>query len=163
MTSNRIKKFEALVRRANRVTEQKNPTYDDHPFDERDIHEQVVKYAQQLFDDGHYVQAALEAWKLIDKVIQKLSSSSESGFKLMMATLSEASPIIKFNSLTTQTEKDEQKGFQFLFAGGVMAIRNPRAHEIGIKDDPDICLDHLGLASFLLRRLEAAGYDVSIN
>ena len=80
-----------------------------------------------------------------------------------MAALSESSPLVRLNPLVSQTEKDEQKGFQFLFAGGVMAIRNPRGHEITIKDDPDTCLDHLSFASFLLRRLETAGYDISIH
>lgn len=162
MTRNNINRFEVLARRAHLVTEQRNSSSDEHPFEERNIHEQIARIALPLFDDGHYAQAALEAWKLLDKVIQKLSSSSESGFKLMMATLSEASPVIRLNGLISQTDKDEQKGFQFLFAGGVMAIRNPRAHEINIKDDPDTCLDHLSIASFLLRRLESAGHDVNI-
>ncbi len=41
------------------------------------------------------------------------------------------------------SEKDEQKGFQFLFAGSVLAIRDPRGHEYNFVDSPDKCLDHL--------------------
>ena len=113
---------------------------------------------RQLFDDGHFAQATFEALKLIDKVVQRLSGSGESGFKLMMSVFAESSASIKLTALSTATEKDEQKGFQFLFAGGVLAIRNPRGHEVALKDDPDTCLDHLAFASLLLRRLEAAGY-----
>jgi hypothetical protein len=40
----------------------------------------------------------------------------------------------------------------------MQGIRNPRAHEPTIVDDPDICLDHLSFVSLLLRRLEQAGY-----
>ncbi|MGD9502271.1 MAG: TIGR02391 family protein [Methyloceanibacter sp.] len=57
----------------------------------------------------------------------------------------------------TKTEKVEQEGFMFLFAGGMLAIRDPRAHKTGLTDDPDTCLDHLSLASMLLRRLDEAG------
>lgn len=35
-----------------------------------------------------------------------------------------------------------------------MAIRNPRGHEFGLQETPDQCLDHISLASLLLRRLD---------
>ncbi len=76
----------------------------------------------------------------------------------MMAAFSEASPKLRLTPLSTQSEKDEQEGYRFVFAGGVRAIRNPRGHEHSAKDDPDICLDHLSFVSLLLRRLEQAGY-----
>ena len=50
------------------------------------------------------------------------------------------------------------KGFQFIFAGTVLAIRNPRGHEVNLIDSPDNCLDHLNLASLLLRRIQKSGY-----
>jgi len=76
---------------------------------------------------------------------------------LMMQAFAGSPPPIKLNSLATTTENDEQKGVQFLFAGSMLAIRNPRGHEHSLRDDPDLCLDHLSLASMLLRRLEEAG------
>jgi len=48
-----------------------------------------------------------------------------------------------------------------LFAGSVLAIRNPRGHEYAIHDSPDECLNHPGVASILLRRLESAGFKLS--
>jgi hypothetical protein len=56
------------------------------------------------------------------------------------------------------SEVDEQKGYRFVFAGSVWAIRNPRGHEHGVNDDIDTCLDHLSFISMLIRRLEGAGY-----
>jgi len=73
----------------------------------------------------------------------------------MMAVFSVDTPKIKLTPLSNNSEIDEQKGYQFLFSGAVMAIRNPRGHEIEINDDPDTCLDHLAFASMLLRRLDA--------
>lgn len=76
----------------------------------------------------------------------------------MMAAFDEAKPKLQLTPLLTDSDKDEQKGYRFVFAGGVQAIRNPRGHEYAVTDDPDTCLDHLSFISMLLRRLEAAGF-----
>jgi uncharacterized protein (TIGR02391 family) len=135
-------------------------TEDVHPFDSRDIHPKLPQVVRDLFDDGHYAQATFEAFKYIDKEIQRLSGDSESGFKLMMKVLPENTPLIQLTPCMTSSEKDEQKGYQFLFAGSILAIRNPRGHEHSVKDDPDTCMDHLSLASLLLRRLEKSGHRI---
>jgi uncharacterized protein (TIGR02391 family) len=111
-----------------------------------------------LFDDGHFAQSTFEAFKFVDKEVQRFARLTESGFRLMMQALAADNPLIRLNPLTTASEKDEQKGFQFLFAGSVLAIRNPRGHEHSVVDSPDQCLDHLSLASLLLRRLDDAGF-----
>jgi uncharacterized protein (TIGR02391 family) len=124
-----------------------------HPFDERNIHPDISAVALKLFDDGHYPQATFEAFKLIDNKVKDVSGIQETGFKLMMAAFNEASPKIKLNNLATQSDKDEQLGFRYIFAGSMSAIRNPRGHDL--KSDPiDLCLDHLSFASVLLRTFE---------
>ena len=159
--ANLLTTFERIARRAGQYTEVRpEPTEENHPFDSRDIHPKLPQVVRDLFDDGHYAQATFEAFKYIDKEIQRLSVLSESGIKLMMKVFSENSPFIHLTPCMTTSEKDEQKGYQFLFAGSVLAIRNPRAHEHSIHDDPDTCLDNLSLASMLLRRLEKSGQRI---
>lgn len=154
-----LQAFEAIVRRAGRYTEARTePTGGTHPFDERDIHPGLPSIVRNLFDDGHFAQATFEAFKFIDKQVQRHSKLGESGFKLMMQAFVETSPAVQLTSLLTASERDEQKGFQFLFAGSVLAIRNPRGHEVSLPDGPDRCLDHLSLASLLLRRLDESGF-----
>lgn len=158
---NELVLFEAIVRRARFFTSA--PPEGErslHPFETRNIHDGFPPKVKKLFDDGHYPEATFQAFKFVDKTIQKLSAIKESGFKLMMAALSETSPLVKLTAGTTASDKDEQKGYQFLFAGSMLAIRNPRGHEYDIEDSPDICLDHLSLASVLLRRLEQSGHRV---
>jgi uncharacterized protein (TIGR02391 family) len=130
----------------------------EHPFETRNLHSALPSIVRDLFDDGHYSQATFEAFKYVDKQVAKLSNSGDSGFKLMMNVFAEASPVLKLNGCQSISERDEQKGFQFLFAGSVLAIRNPRGHEYAVRDAPDECLDHLAMASILLRRLQAAGF-----
>jgi uncharacterized protein (TIGR02391 family) len=124
-----------------------------HPFDERNIHPQISVVSIKLFDDGHFSQATFEAFKFLDLQVKKLSKINDSGFKLMMAALSETNPKIKLTALSNQSEIDEQMGYKHVFAGAMSAIRNPRGHDINI-DPIDRCLDHLSFASVLLRRLE---------
>ena len=157
-----LKTFERIVRSASRFAyaEEARAT-PDHPFESRNIHPALPAILKKLFDDGHYSQATFEAFKFVDKEVARLSRHSESGFKLMMAAFSEASPLLKLNGCANTSEKDEQKGFQFLFAGSILAIRNPRGHEYAIHDSPDECLDHLALASLLLRRLQSAGFELA--
>jgi uncharacterized protein (TIGR02391 family) len=151
--------FEKLVRSTvKRSSVPVNENLTDHPFETRNIHPSLPNVVKKLFDDGHYAQATFEAFKFIDKEVARLAKSEESGFKLMMTVFPENSPTLALTDCKSVTSKDEQKGFQFLFAGSILAIRNPRGHEYGIRDTPDECLDHLVMASILLRRLESAGF-----
>ena len=155
--------FELVARRVHKLAyAESTPSESQHPFELRNLSPALPADVRKLFDNGHYSQATFEAYKYVDKEVGRLANSAESGVKLMMAVLAESNPIVRLTQCGTVTEKDEQKGFQFLFAGSAMAIRNPRGHEYSIQDSPDDCLDHLSLASMLLRRLEAAGYLLQI-
>lgn len=124
-----------------------------HPFDERNIHPEIAGVSLKLFDNGHYSQATFEAFKYLDVQVKELSGINDSGYKLMMAAFAEAAPKIKLTDLVTSSDIDEQIGFKFIFAGVMSAIRNPRGHDI-TSDPIDRCLDHLSVASVLLRRME---------
>lgn len=125
-----------------------------HPFDERNIHPDIALVSQKLFDDGHYAQATFEAFKFIDNQVKALSGIQDSGFNLMMAAFNEKTPRIKLTDLITISDKDEQLGFRYIFAGSLSGIRNPRGHD-NRADTIDLSLDHLSVASVLLRTLEA--------
>lgn len=125
-----------------------------HPFDERNIHSEITQVSLKLFDDGHYAQATFEAFKLVETRVKAVSGVDDTGFSLMMTAFNENGPKIFLNDLATTSDKDEQKGFRHMFAGSTAGIRNPRGHDN--RTDPiDLCLDHLSVASVLLRQLEA--------
>ena len=155
--ANSLQLFELVVRRARSVTEARSdPVGGSHPFDDRNIHTRLQSTSKKLFDDGHYALATFEAYKLLDKEVSAMANLTESGVKLMMKAFSEQSPLIRLTDMASTSEKDEQEGYKFIFSGSVMAIRNPRGHEYGVRESPTECLDHLSLASLLLRRLESA-------
>lgn len=125
-----------------------------HPFDERNVHPEIARVSQKLFDDGHFAQATFEAYKYLDVTVKNVSGVSKTGYKLMMDVFSDTSPKIKLTHLSDASEVDEQKGYQFLFAGAITAIRNPRGHDVNKPDGVELCLDHLCFASLLLRRID---------
>jgi hypothetical protein len=44
-------------------------------------------------------------------------------------------PILRFNALSNDEERDEQKGFMFLFKG-IIGLRNSKAHSNRLFNDP---------------------------
>lgn len=151
----RLDWFERIVRKAAIAAPKVEEPAQLHPFDERNIHPDIAAVARKLFDNAHYPQATFEACKYVDKAVEKLVGNGKSGFDLMMQALNETNPTIKLTNLSNVSEVDEQKGYRHMFAGAMAAIRNPRGHEYGMSDPPSLCLDHLSVASVLLRRLEA--------
>ena len=149
--------FERIARAAGNITEGADPNDDGHPFETRNVHVDLPADVRKLFDNAHYSQATFEALKYLDEEIQRITSSKDFGQSLMMSAFNESKPIIALNPLSTSSEINEQAGYRFIFAGTMTGIRNPRGHKSGVVDDPDTCLDHLVLASMLLRRLDDAG------
>ena len=161
MDKKRLSAFERVARRAHLFSDEEvklGPV--DHPFDTRNIHSALPEHIRMLFDDGHYSQATFEAFKYLDKEVARISKLGQTGYKLMMSAFQDQSPAIVLSDLATESGKDEQKGYQFIFSGSVMAVRNPRGHEYKIRDSIDECLDYLSLVSLLLRRIEKAGYSI---
>lgn len=147
--------FERIARAARSVGQSAvAESYGVHPFDERNIHPDIAGVSLKLFDDGHYAQATFEAFKYIDNQVKAVSGIEDTGFSLMMNAFNETGPKIKLTDLATMSDKDEQKGFRYVFAGTMSGIRNPRGHDNRV-DPIALCLDHLSVASVLLRTLEA--------
>ena len=150
--------FERVTRRAYQVSDNRMLSSQQlHAFDARNIFPNLPAKVRRLFDDGHYAESTFEAFKFVDKEVARISKHQDTGFNLMMQAFNESSPSVRLNKMIEITEINEQKGYKFLFAGSVLAIRNPRGHEHSQLDDVDTCLDHLAFASLLLRRLQQAG------
>ena len=150
-----FEKFERIVRLSSKHDDTRSePSGGYHLFDERNIHSKIQQVSKDLFDNGHFAQATFEAFKFLEKEVQKASNLKRTGWDLMMAAFNKDDPKIKFNDLASISAEDEQEGYKFIFGGSIRGIRNPRGHEYNICDRPDQCLDYLSLASLLLRKLE---------
>jgi len=120
------------------------------------LHPRLSAVSLDLYRDGHYAQAVVESAKaLVNMVKEKSRLHDLDGSALMTRVFSANSPVVAFNELQDQTDRDEQQGMMHLYAGAVLAIRNPRSHET-VLDTRERADELLGLLSFLAGRLDEA-------
>jgi uncharacterized protein (TIGR02391 family) len=121
-------------------------------FDAMKFDPNVVDASRSLFQSGHYSEAIFRAFTAVCNFVKEKSGLSLDGKSLMATVFSEEKPLIEINNLLDTSDHDEQEGFKFLFMGGQIGIRNPRAHNNIIQTDPFSTLEYLSLASLLLQK-----------
>jgi len=124
-----------------------------------DLHSRIKEVVGKKYENGHYAEAVESAFKEVikrvkDYVNAKVSNNVD-GSKAMGRAFDfdRQNPLIKFNNLKSEEEKDEQRGIAFLFKG-IVGIRNRKAHENITLNDPYRALEYLALASLLMRLLD---------
>jgi|UPI00039A5A55 uncharacterized protein (TIGR02391 family) len=120
-----------------------------------DLHPEIARAASKLYQDGHYANAVESAVKRLNSLVRMRSDLELDGTSLMEKAFSPSNPVLKFNELVDQSNRDEQKGFMMMFSGAVSGLRNPRAHGF-IKDDPERALEFIAFVSLLAKLLEGA-------
>jgi uncharacterized protein (TIGR02391 family) len=117
---------------------------------------EIARAATRLFEDSHYANAIEDACKALDGLVKMRSGRFElSGTDLMQKVFSPTAPVLKFNEMKTESDESEQRGRMFLFAGVMLAVRNPRAHGL-IADSAENALDYIAFLSLLAKMVDAA-------
>ena len=125
-------------------------------FEGLDLHPRIGQVCIDLYRDGHYRNAVLDASvALVNFVKEKSRRHDLDGAPLMRMVFSANNPILAFNDLRDQTDRDEQEGMMHLFEGAVLALRNPRAHAL-LDDSPELALEYIALISLLAKRVDQA-------
>jgi uncharacterized protein (TIGR02391 family) len=115
----------------------------------------VLKYCNTELLQYNYFHAVFEATKGLAQRIRDCSGVDADGAALVDRVFSVEHPILAFNTLVTETEKSEHKGFAALLKGCFAAVRNPLAHEPKILwEGEDDAADYLSLISLLHRKLD---------
>ena len=87
--------------------------------------------------------------------IRDMSGVQGDGAELVDKVFSVRRPLLALNTLQTETEQSEHKGFAALLKGCFGAVRNPLAHEPKILwEGEDDAADYLSLVSLLHRKLD---------
>jgi uncharacterized protein (TIGR02391 family) len=124
-------------------------------FQGRQIHPEVLKYCRPELLQDNYFHAVFEASKGLAQRIRDLSGVQTDGAALVDKVFSIDKPILAINSLQTETERSEHKGFALLLKGCFAAVRNPLAHGPKILwQGEDDAADYLSLISLLHRKLD---------
>lgn len=124
----------------------------------RGVHDDVLCFCRPELVADNYFHAVLEAAKSIAAKLRDKTGLTEDGGLLVDRALGGDRPMLAINSLSTESEKSEQKGFANLVKGTFGMFRNPTAHEARIiwgmgKEDAE---DLLSLASLIHRRLDTS-------
>lgn len=123
-------------------------------FGDLDIHPEILRACSKLMDGGHYAEAVENSCKVLDMLVKMRSMRTDpSGTELMQLVFSPSAPILKFNEQLTDSEKSEQRGMMFLFAGAMLALRNPRAHGL-LVDHPENAVEYISFISMLAKSLD---------
>lgn len=126
----------------------------------RGVHEDVLRFCRAELLHRDYFHAVLEATKSVADKIRTMSGERCDGAELVQAVFGQGrgGPVLAINSLHTDTERSEQRGFVNLVVGLFGTFRNPTAHEARIYwpiDEQD-ALDILSLVSLVHRKLDGA-------
>lgn len=124
-------------------------------FQGRRLHPEVLKYCRTELLQDNYFHAVFEATKGLAQRIRDTSGIDADGAALVDRVFSIERPVLAINTLRTETEKTEHKGFAALLKGCFAAVRNPLAHEPKILwEGEDDAADYLSLISLLHRKLD---------
>ncbi|MCJ7445497.1 MAG: TIGR02391 family protein [Methanotrichaceae archaeon] len=123
------------------------------------IHEEIVKVSKDKFDDKHYADSVESAFKEINAKIKKIfttiTGTEADGADLMWKAFNDKSPVIILDDLSTESGRNVQMGYQHIFAGSIIGIRNPYAHA-NIKLEKEKAMHLLVLASHLMQMIDSA-------
>lgn len=126
------------------------------------IHPLIQKSSKKLYEDGHFANAAEDAFIEINDRTKKLFSIVKpndpvpDGEAAMTTVFSANSPLIEFCDGRTTTGQNKQKGFMQILAGAMSALRNPKAHSNTEVLSAEEAYRRLATASMLMYAIDDA-------
>ncbi len=96
---------------------------------QNEISPELWDAVSKSYGAAHYSNAITDAIRCLFDVIREKAGVELDGAQLIGQALQGDNPILQLNKLQTQSDKDEQKGFQEILRGIYSGIRNPRSHE----------------------------------
>ena len=146
-----------LLNKENGNNEEQNPTVDLWTY----IHPLIQKSSKKLYEDGHFANAAEDAFielnsraKAIYKNLMPGAVSIPDGTDLMHKLFSGNPPLCAVCDTSTDSGDNFQQGFHFMAAGAMAALRNPKAHSNDEALTAEEAMRRLMFASMLMYKLD---------
>jgi uncharacterized protein (TIGR02391 family) len=121
------------------------------------LHPGITRISRSRFESGHYADAVEAAFKEINKTVKEIVKSDTGeeldGAPLMYKAFSINQPIICIGDLSAESGRNIQQGYMQIYAGAMIGIRNPKAHE-NVEIDGSRASHLLTLASLLMYKLD---------
>ena len=99
------------------------------------IHPRIIKSSKDLFLDGHWTNAATDAFVEINTRVKNLfrivspNANIPDGVNAMTTVFSLNRPLLKIGDLNDQICHDKQFGLMNMLQGAISALRNPPLHD----------------------------------
>ncbi|MBI5679363.1 MAG: TIGR02391 family protein [Methanobacterium sp.] len=133
------------------------------------IHKEIINISKKKFEDGHYSDAVESAFKEVNTRVKKLFQNKTGkeldGRDLMFQSFRfkydknnnviTDDPVIFLTDLTSESKRNIQEGYNFIFGGAIQGIRNPKAHG-NIKIGKDEAIHYIFVSSLLMYKLDKA-------
>ena len=126
------------------------------------IHPLIQKSSKKLYGDGHFANAAEDAFIEINARVKNLFSIVNPGSKVpdgdtaMTTVFSTNNPLVEFCDRSTETGFNKQKGYMQMLAGAMSALRNPKAHSNSEVLSAEEAYRRLAAASMLMYAIDDA-------
>jgi uncharacterized protein (TIGR02391 family) len=127
----------------------------------RNVHPDVLKFCRAELVRNNYFHAVLEATKSVAEKLRGRTGVMSDGSKLVDEVFGSGTvgmPFLAFNTLTTETERNEHTGMMNMMKGMFSAFRNTTAHapKISWTITEQDAMDILSMVSLLHRRIDGA-------
>lgn len=125
------------------------------------MHPAIIKSSKRLYDDGHYADAAVDAFIEFNDRAKKLYMEARpddveipDGRDLMNKLFSPKNPILRVHCITRDSQGDFQQGFHLMASGAMAALRNPKSHSNEEMLTAEEATRRLMFASMLIYQLD---------
>jgi len=124
----------------------------------RNVQGDVLRFCRAELLQDNYFHCVLEASKSVAQKIRDKTGIEGDGASLVDQAFSSKTPLLALNTLQTESEQSEQKGFANLLKGVFGTFRNVLAHapKISWAVNRIDAMDALTIISYIHRRLDEA-------
>lgn len=123
------------------------------------IHPLIHQVSENRFNSGMYADAVESALKEVNfrvkKIYKRYRNEEKDGQDLMRKAFTLSNPLLIFEGIGTESEKNVQEGYMQIFTGAMQGIRNPKAHE-NMCISREAAAKRLVLASLLMDKIDEA-------
>lgn len=123
------------------------------------VHPQIKNVAENKFFDGYYADSVESAFKEINSRVKqiylKYKNEEKDGRDLMFKAFSAETKLLVFEGTDTESARNVQEGYKYIFAGAIQAIRNPKAHA-NMNISREDAMKRLVLAGLLMDKIDEA-------
>lgn len=150
--------LELLLNKEPEAAEEQHQAVDPWSY----IHPLIQRSSKKLYEDGHFANAAEDAFiEINDRVkhlfaIIKPGEKVPDGDKVMTTVFSANSPLVEFCDRNTQSGQNKQKGYMEMLSGAISALRNPKAHSNSEVLSAEESYRRLATASMLMYAIDDA-------